>query len=75
MEASCLPSDFKKYIAKHLRDDAEGHLSMTTDDYRDSHSIMWNIISWETWKELMNAQAAYSRRAAELVEAIASCKE
>ena len=69
----CLPGEIKSYVAKHLLDDAENHLSMTTEDYRTSHSVMWGLIDWETWVKLMKTQANYSNRAAELVESLPSC--
>lgn len=74
MENSCLPEDVKEYIVQHLKDDAEHHRSMTTQGYRDSHGIMWDIIDWETWEQLMAAQAEYSEIAARLVNDIPACR-
>lgn len=71
----CLPEDIKKYVAQHLRDDAEHHRSMTTQQFRSSHGVMWKYIDFEKWKQIMYAQADYSEKAAELIESIHTCKE
>lgn len=75
MKNSCLPGDVKEYISQHLKDDAEHHRSMTTREYHDSHKIMWDIIDWETWNQLMAAQAEYSEISARLVSDVPDCKE
>jgi len=71
----CLPDDMKKYIAQHMRDDAEHHLSMTTPKFRESHKVMWGYIDFETWAKVMKAQANYSDKAAEFIESIPNCEE
>jgi hypothetical protein len=71
----CLPGDVKNYIAQHMKDDAEHHRSMMSQEYHDSHPVMWGIIDWETWLELMEAQAGYSEVAANLVQDIPICRE
>ena len=71
----CLPTDVKAYVAHHMRDDAENHRSMTSMKYHDSHKIMWDVIDWETWKKVMDAQVEYSTIAADLIEGMPACKE
>lgn len=71
----CLPPDVKSYIAQHLRDDAQHHISMTTEEYRVSHEVIWRVIDWETWVEVMEAQAEHSNISASLVESLPDCEE
>jgi len=71
----CLPKNVRTYISHHLRDDAENHRSMTSQEYHDSHNFMWEIIDWPTWKELMEAQGVYSDIAAKMVDEIPTCRE
>lgn len=72
---TCVNEDVKKYVSQHLLDDAEHHRSMTTEEYHDTHLIMWDIIDWETWNQLMEAQAEYSEQAARIIGEIPACKE
>lgn len=74
MAEDCFPKEMKDYVAKHLEDDAEHHLSMTTEEYRKTHDIMWNIIDWDTWLDLMQTQADYSSKAANRIRALPECK-
>jgi hypothetical protein len=74
MAEDCFPKEMKDYVAKHLEDDAEHHLSMTTEEYRKTHDIMWNIIDWDTWVDLMQTQADYSSKAANRIRDLPECK-
>jgi hypothetical protein len=69
----CIPDDVRSYISRHMRDDAANHRSMTTPEYRESHKVMWDVIDWEKWCEVMNVQAEYSEISANLVDAITGC--